>query len=73
MCTGLKASLKIHLDPGTYYLVSEGYINYSGNILITMSIPAITGGINTDFSQQMKTIFSHLELSRVPYGLLRFR
>jgi len=71
MCTGLNASLKIHLDPGTYYLVSEGYINYSGNILITMSIPAITGGINTDFSQQMKAIFSHLELSRVPYGILR--
>ncbi|WP_407426204.1 DUF6443 domain-containing protein, partial [Arcticibacter sp.] len=37
-CPGTQAYIQISLGPGTYYVVSEGYGSYTGNIVTTISM-----------------------------------
>lgn len=38
LCSGLHASLRVTLPAGTYYIVSEGYYNNSGNITTAITV-----------------------------------
>lgn len=71
LCQGLDASIVMYLNAGTYYAVSEGWTTFTGTIALTINIHGKKEEIISDFSNQVTTITSNLELSRVPYGLLR--
>lgn len=71
LCSGLQASIKISLAAGAYYVVSEGYYTNSGAITTTLNIPAASTEVINVFAQQVGQVFSSLETSRVPFGLLR--
>ena len=45
LCAGLQSSIKKILNPGTYYVVSEGYGYYSGDIITSLSAVIQNGGI----------------------------
>jgi RHS repeat-associated protein len=45
LCTGLQSSIRKVLNPGTYYVVSEGYGYYSGDITTSLSAVIQNGGI----------------------------
>lgn len=44
ICGGLKSSMQQSLASGTYYVVSEGYYNYTGDITTDIYIPIPAGG-----------------------------
>lgn len=44
ICATAQASMQPTLPAGTYYVVSEGYSTYSGNIITQISVPAPSGG-----------------------------
>jgi len=44
LCAGLQSSIQQTLAAGTYFVASEGYSTYIGNITTTITIPASSGG-----------------------------
>jgi len=48
LCTGVQSSIEKVLNPGTYYVVSEGYGYYSGDITTSLSAVIQNGGIVPD-------------------------
>jgi hypothetical protein len=43
MCSGTRSSIKANLNPGTYYVVAEGFSTVSGTAPIQISVGASTG------------------------------
>jgi hypothetical protein len=65
LCTGLQSSIKMTLATGTYFVVSEGYSSYTGNITTQISIPP------TDpLRDKLNAVFAHVDKSQVPTGFL---
>lgn len=70
VCPGvLQASIKLQLNPGTYYVVSEGYSSNAGNITTTLSIPG-TDPPYPGYTAVIDSLFQHLDKNRIPTGVL---
>jgi hypothetical protein len=71
LCTGSRASIQTQLQAGTYYVVSEGFNYYSGDITTSISIPGSPSGDTPDsFSSRVKSIFQYVDSSPVTTGIL---
>lgn len=68
-CVGLQASLKINLQPGTYYVVVEGWNSSSGNILTDISF-LLDETINPGFTLEADKMLQNLDKSRILTGVL---
>jgi|GEM_PF-5542715 len=68
-CSGISASIARNLIPGVYYVVSEGSGTGAGTVNLNLSIPALPS--QPDLFAQLSTAMQHMELSRIPYGLLQ--
>jgi len=57
--------LKKNLSPGTYYIVTEGWSSYTGNISLNVSIPQ-----SMTFSEEADYLLEHVDKSKVTTGVL---
>lgn len=65
LCNSTKASLKVTLSPGTYYVVSEGYGANTGNITTSITmLPVKT------FQEEADYVLANLSMAPVTSGVL---
>lgn len=73
VCSGNKASIRTTLQPGTYYVISEGYYLYTGSITTTLSIviSAVPTLSSTNFVRTWEATSSEVNGEILPTKSLR--
>lgn len=73
LCPTLQSSVKMQLNAGTYYVVSEGYYTNSGDINTVISLPSGNGGMIIDsltYTQHIDAYLENINKTYIPTGIL---
>ncbi|TAE42969.1 MAG: hypothetical protein EAY66_00315, partial [Sphingobacteriales bacterium] len=68
LCATLQASIETQLNAGTYFVVSEGYYNYAGNITTQINVNSVLD--TATIAGKYDYVFGALDRSQIPTGFI---